>query len=189
MEAVHNSVSGHFVVDYTRRVLLSKGVSDKGLRRYVVKFVRECPVCQLRSVLNRQIKTDRFTAASYTPMEVLNIDTIDSVSRDSADNCYILVVIDCFTRFVELYPVSDASALPCARALLSHVCRYGIPITIRSDRGTQFVSGIIQQLLILLQLEHELGLAYSNVRSPMPSWSAPIGRLCVTFLLSSSISG
>ncbi len=62
-----------------------------------------------------------FTKASYTPMKVLNIDTIGPVDRDSADNCYILGVIDCFTRFVELYPVSDTSALPCARALLSHV--------------------------------------------------------------------
>ncbi len=89
-----------------------------------------------------------------------NIDTIGPVSKDSADNCYILVIIDCFTRFVELYPVSDTSALPCARALLSHVCRYGAPMTIRSDRGTQFVNGIISQLLCLLQTDHELSLAY-----------------------------
>jgi hypothetical protein len=118
IEAVHNSVSGHFGVEYTRKVLLGRGVNDEGLRRAVTKFVRECPVCQLRSVLNRQIKTHRFTTASYTPMEVLNIDMIGPVSRDSADNCYILlVVIDCFARFVELYPVSDTAALPCARAL------------------------------------------------------------------------
>jgi hypothetical protein len=44
-------------------------------------------------------------------MEVLNIDMIGPVSKDSADKCYILVIIDCFTRFVELYPVSDTSAL------------------------------------------------------------------------------
>jgi transposase InsO family protein len=95
-------------------------------------------------------------------MEVLNIDTIGPVDRDSADNSYILAVIDCFTRFVELYPVSDTSALPCARALLSHVCRYGTPMTIRSDRGTQFVNGIIRELLSLLQGEHEVSLASSK---------------------------
>ncbi len=95
-------------------------------------------------------------------MEVLNIDTIGSVSKDSADNCYILVIIDCFTRFVELYPVSDTSALPCTRALLSHVCRYGTPMTIRSERMTQFVNAIINQLLCLLQIDHELSLAYSK---------------------------
>ncbi len=106
-------------------------MDDEGLRRAVTKFVRDCPVRQLRSVLNRQIKTHRFTTASYTPMEVLNIDTIGPVRKDSADNCYILVIIDCFSRFVELYPVSDTSAIPCARALLNHVSRYGTPMTIR----------------------------------------------------------
>jgi hypothetical protein len=151
-------------VEYTRKMLLRKGVSDDGLRRHVAKFVRDCPVCQLRSAVNRQIKTPRFTTASYTQMEVLNIDAIGPVDRHSADNCYILVVIDCFTRLVELYPViSDTSALPCARALLSHVCRYGTPMTIRSDRGTQFVNGIIRELLSLLQVEHEVSLlAYSK---------------------------
>ncbi len=130
IKAVHNSVSGHFGIEYTRKVLLGRGVNDEGLRRAVTKFVRDCPVCQLRSVLNRQIKTHRFTTASYKPMEVLDIDTIEPVSKDSADNCYILVIIDCFSRFVKLYTVSDASAIPSARALLSHVCRYGTPMTI-----------------------------------------------------------
>ncbi len=84
------------------------------------------------------------------------------VTRDVDENCDILVVIDCFTRFIELYPVSDTSALPCARALLGYVCRYGTPMTIRSDRGTQFVNGIIKELLELLQVEHEVSLAYSK---------------------------
>jgi transposase InsO family protein len=35
-------------------------------------------------------------------------------------------------------------------------------MTIRSDRGTQFVNGIISQLLSLLQIGHELSLAYSK---------------------------
>jgi hypothetical protein len=35
-------------------------------------------------------------------------------------------------------------------------------MTVRSDRGTQFVNGIISQLLSLLQIYHELSLAYSK---------------------------
>ncbi len=45
IEAAHNSASGHFGVEYTRKVLLSKGVSDDGLRRHVTKFIRDCLVC------------------------------------------------------------------------------------------------------------------------------------------------
>ncbi len=86
IEAVHNSVSGHFGVEYTRnKVLLGRGVNDERLRRAVTKYVRECPVCQLRSVLNRQNKAHRFTTASYTPMEVLNIDTIGPCSLSTLE--------------------------------------------------------------------------------------------------------
>jgi transposase InsO family protein len=95
-------------------------------------------------------------------MEVLNIDTIGPLSNDSSENCYILVIIDCYTRFVESYPIEDTSATHCAKALLSQVCRYGTPMTIRSDCGTQFVNAVISQLLSLLQIEHELSLAYSK---------------------------
>ncbi len=35
-------------------------------------------------------------------------------------------------------------------------------MTTRSDRGTQFVNGIIRELLSLLQVEHEVSLAYSK---------------------------
>jgi hypothetical protein len=66
------------------------------------------------------------------------------------------------TQFVELYPVSDTFALLCARALLTHACRYGTSMTIRSDRGTQFVNGIIRELFNLLQVEHEVSLAVSK---------------------------
>ncbi len=38
IEAVHNSTSGHFGVEYTRKVLLNRGVSDDGLRRHVAKL-------------------------------------------------------------------------------------------------------------------------------------------------------
>ncbi len=135
-------------------MLIDEGIGSEGLRRAITKFVRDCPVCQLRSVLKRQKLAHRYTSASYTPMEVLNIDTIGPLSNDSFEK-YILVIIDCFTRLMELYPIEDTSAMLCARALLSHVCRYGTPMTIRLDRGTQFVNAVKNQLLSLLQIEHE----------------------------------
>jgi hypothetical protein len=35
-------------------------------------------------------------------------------------------------------------------------------MAIHSDRGTQFVNGIIKELLDLLKVEHEVSLAYSK---------------------------
>jgi hypothetical protein len=108
------------------------------------------------------IKTHPFTTASYDAMDVLNMDTIGPLKEDEFGNKFILVVIDCFTRWVELYAIPDTSARNCARALLSHVGRYGVPSDLRSDRGSQFVNDILAEFVILLNTDQELSTAYSK---------------------------
>jgi hypothetical protein len=43
IKEVHNLVSGHFGVEYTRKVLIDKkGIDSEGLRRAITQFVRDC---------------------------------------------------------------------------------------------------------------------------------------------------
>ena len=95
-------------------------------------------------------------------MERLNVDTIGPLDMDDDQNCYIIVAIDCFTRFVELYPAKDTAAHPTAIALLHHVGRYGCPSTILSDNGSQYVNNIITEILKLINTEHCKTMAYSK---------------------------
>ena len=95
-------------------------------------------------------------------MDVLDIDTIGPMDEDADRDKYILVVIDCFTRWVELFPLPDTTAQAAAAALLQHVGRYGHPSTIRFDKGSQFVNGIISELLQLIHTKHAQTLAYSK---------------------------
>jgi transposase InsO family protein len=159
---VHNSTVGHFGVERTIARLHKSEQVWKHLRLHVRQFVRQCPHCQKMSALRHTIKTHRFTTASYDPMEVLNIDAIGPLKTDEFGNCHILVVVDCFSRWVELYPIPDLTALQCARVLLQHVGRYGVPATIRSDRGSQFVNDILAELCSLLGTEQEFTTAYSK---------------------------
>jgi transposase InsO family protein len=68
---------------------------------------------------------------------VMNRDTIGSLQESSDGSSHILVVIiDCFSRFVELIPIVDTSAKAARSALLDIIGRYGVPNQIRSDNGT-----------------------------------------------------
>lgn len=68
-------------------------------------------------------------------MDVLNIDTIGPLD-DSEDCCkLILLIIDCFTRWVELYPLPDTSTLATADAQIQHVGRFGALSTIDPTEG------------------------------------------------------
>ena len=92
----------------------------------------------------------------------LNIDTIGPLPKDDRGNIYVLVIIDCFSRFIELYPVPDTSAPPAAKCVLQHLGRYGAPRRIRTDNGSQFVNEVMDELISLVGSEHQLSLAYSS---------------------------
>ena len=78
------------------------------------------------------------------------------------DGGYLLVFIDTFTRWVEIYPTEDASALSAAKCLLQHFGRFGAPNQLRSDNGPHFIAEVIAEFLSLVGTQHCLTLAYSK---------------------------
>ena len=108
-------------------------------------------------------------------MDRLNIDTIGPLPPDESGNAYIIVIVDVFSRFVELYPAPDATALSAAKALIQWIGRYGNPGEILSDNGAQYTADIITQLCELIQVEHLTILPYSHEAiADLTSW------LCTT---------
>jgi transposase InsO family protein len=103
-----------------------------------------------------------FILASFEPWELANIGSIGPLPPDENGNIYIIVIVCCFTRWVEQYPVKDASAKEAAKVLFTHCGRFSYPSTIRSDNGSQFVNAVIAELLLLLGINHELITPYSH---------------------------
>ena len=71
--------------------------------------------------------------SNYAIFDTLNVDYIGLFP----DKGYILVIIDTFTRWAELFWCADAVAKSAADCLLAHFDRFGSPNMIRSDRGSQ----------------------------------------------------
>ena len=93
------------------------------------------------SQLKAPILSRRFTTSTYTPNERIYIDCIGPLIVDDNRNCHIVNIIDGFTRWVELYAVPDTTAETAAKiALLDWVGRFGVPLQIMTDGGTQFVN-------------------------------------------------
>ena len=79
----------------------------------------------------------------------LNIDFIGPFP----DQGYILVTVDTFTRWVELYHTTDATALSAAECLLKHFGRFGALHQLRSDDGPHFIADVIREFLSPLYLD------------------------------------
>ena len=159
---VHNATTGHFGVQRTMQRLIRLGHQWAQMREHIRKFIHFCPACQKMSHLRPLIHARAFTISAYRPMERIAIDYIHKLNKDQNGKEHILVVIDCFTRFVELYPTSALTAEETADHLLDYIGRYDTPIQLLSDNGSHFVNGTVTSLLHYLGVDHQFSIAYSK---------------------------
>jgi hypothetical protein len=100
---------------------------------------------------------------TYTAMERIYIDSIGPLKEDTKGNRHIIVIIDGFTRWIELYAVPDVTAEVAARvALLDWVGRFGVPAQIMTDNGTQYANTLWEQLALLMGSEKLESFPYSH---------------------------
>ena len=78
---------------------------------------------------------------------------------------YILVIIDTFPRYVELFPTKDVSADDATDALWRHSCRFGTPLEIMTDYGTQFMNKTLEGFATLSEIRHHSSIPYSNEKT------------------------
>ncbi len=54
-------------------------------------------------------------------MQVINIDTIGPLPKDSEGNQFVLTIMDIFTRYTKLYAIKDTGAAASVYPLLDHI--------------------------------------------------------------------
>ena len=122
-----------------------------------IKHVKSCITCQRH----------KFTASpGYGFMNMRfykgpGIDiVIDIVVLNDGTN--LLTILDAFTHYPDAYVIKDQEAGTCARALLQWIHIWGVPETVRSDRGQQLnISVVFKELYALLGIKGQLSAAWS----------------------------
>ena len=153
---LHNTVVGHYGLERTLKRFKDLKDSWEYQRQHIRYYIDHCPCCQKMNMLKITIHAHGITTSTYTPMECFNIDFIGPFP----DQGYILVIVDTFTRWVELYHTTDATALSTAECLLKHFGRFAHQL--RSDNGPHFIADVIREFLHLIGVSHTLTLAYSK---------------------------
>jgi len=82
------------------------------------------------------------------------MDILYHLPITSAGNRYLLVVIDCFTKWVEAFPLKNIKANTIADIFVKQVIsRHGVPLEIHTDQGKNFESSIFQGITRLLGIK------------------------------------
>jgi hypothetical protein len=91
----------------------------------------------------------------------MGIDIKGPLPITSNGNRYIIVAMDCFTKWPEAVAIPNIKAETVAKFIYEQIiCRYGVPQEILSDRGTSFINKIVDELCQKYQTKHHLTSAY-----------------------------
>ena len=96
------------------------------------------------------------------PMEITSIDICGPYPITRKRNKYLLTFIDHFTRYPKAIPIPNQEAGTVAKALVTQVfARHGCPKVLSSDRGTNFMSALFQEMCKLLQIKRINSTAFN----------------------------
>ena len=138
--AQDNVTSNHYgqIGTYNRLVCF---VYWKGMRQDAVGYVQSCAECNVSKKANRKPKSALQTYHAGYRMERVHLDIHGPLEVTQLGNSYILVMVDQFTKWVELEPLPEQTAVLTAKAAVGRFfSNLGYPRHIYTDQGRNFVS-------------------------------------------------
>ena len=177
LQQLHNSpTGGHF----GRKKTLEK-VKEKYYwiqrQRSVFDWCRNCQVCSTRKGPQRRQHGPAQLYIVGSPMERVAVDILGPLPISNAGNKYLLVAMDYFTKWPEVFAIPDQEAVTIARALVEGMfCRFGAPMELHSDQGRNFESTVMAEVCRLF------GISKTRTTAGYPQSDGMVERFNRTLL-------
>lgn len=130
------------------------------LQSDVKVWCRQCQKCQLAKIARHTTSPHQTFSEPNRRLAFVHIDLIGPLPP-SQGFTYCLTMIDRFSRWPEVIPLSDITAPTVARAFFTNwIARFGVPDVVVTDQGRQFESTLFQELSKLLGFHKRRTTAY-----------------------------
>lgn len=82
------------------------------------------------------------------------MDILGPLPITFSGNKYLLVIVDCFTKWVEAFPLKNIKAKTVSEVFLNQVIsRHGVPLEVHTDQGRNFESSLFRELSQILGIK------------------------------------
>jgi hypothetical protein len=118
-----------------------------GMFKEISNWVKSCEGCARadRSKQRRNTPLQRVRVAG--PFQQIHVDILGPLTEAENGCKYVLTMVDQFTRWVELIPLTNQKAHVVAHTIFDEwFCRYGCPSIMVSDRGKNFLSILVKHI-------------------------------------------
>lgn len=147
LEEVHDSPSGsHFGINKTLQ-RIRKRFYWATCKRDVEDWCAFCKICIAKKGPSGKGKSPLQVYNVGAPFERIQVDILGPLPTTLNGNRYVLVVLDCFTKWAEAIPLKNKRATTVAKILVEQVfSRHGIPLELHTDQGKNFESRLLLEM-------------------------------------------
>ena len=154
-------LAGHLGINKTRQRIL-QNFYWPSLRTDVATFCKSCHVCQMAGKPNQAPQVAPLVPIPVVdePFSRVTIDCVGPLPKTKSGNKYLSTVMCASTRFPEAIPLRNIKASNIVKGLIKFFTLVGLPKSIQSDQGTNFLSGVFQQVMYELGIKQFTSSAY-----------------------------
>ena len=155
LKLAHESLMGGHMGSRKTRERVWQQFYWPGICGDVRRFVSSCDRCQRVTPRGKVRKVPLVEMPLIDePFRRVAVDIVGPITPLSEKgNRYILTIVDYATRYPEAVPLKGIEAERVAEALWEVWTRVGIPKEVLTDRGTQFMSGVMTEVNRLLSIK------------------------------------
>ena len=115
------------------------------MRKDVARWCKSCLACATWHV-GRSVKPLLTPISVGGPFDRVGVDVVQ-LPVTKKGHKYAVVFMDYLTKWPEVFPTKDQTAPTIAKLLVEEIiCRHGVPTEQLSDRGPNFLSGLMQEI-------------------------------------------
>eukprot|EP00731_Ephydatia_muelleri_P011946 Em0006g840a len=150
---LHQGAVGGHIGEEKMKHRLKERFYWPGCTEAVGEWCRNCISCTTRKTVAPKRRAPLQTIKAGYPMQIVSVDLMGPLP-ETEDGCkYVMVAVDCFTRWVEVYAIRNQEATTVAKKLVDEMfCRFSPPEQLHSDQGRQFESDLVKEICELLQI-------------------------------------
>jgi hypothetical protein len=140
---------------------ISRRVFWTGMQEDVFSFIRSCRTCQVCKNPSTKPQGNLQSNKVYGPWDMLALDLMGPLPRSKNGKTMLVVVVDHFTKWVELFALRDAKADRICEILESEIfSRWGSPKSILSDNATNFRGNVFAKMFKSWGIHHKFTTPY-----------------------------
>lgn len=157
LREIHDGVGGgHFGIKKTVEKVKTR-CWWPGWMDDVKSYIAGCPTC---AIVNDPCPNARAALQPFNvsrPFQTVAMDMIGPITRTSKGNIFILTIIDLFTKWGHAIALPGQDADTTIDAVITDwIARYGVPETVHTDQGPNFVSARFSAFV------HDFGMRHTR---------------------------